>query len=153
VTSIATVGSGAPYSYNVFGGTDLSGGADSINGAGGATYLPTVGRNTLRLPVRSGVDVRLSRDVAVGARVKVEGFVEAFNALNTVSLSSVETRAFLVGTPTTLNGATGPTPLVFQDAATIAAEGLTTPAFGTPTSSTTGVSRQRQVEVGLRVRF
>ncbi len=153
VAAIATVSSGAPYSYNVFGGTRLTGGRESINGSGGATYLPTVGRNTLRLPTRSRLDVRLSRDVRVRGRMRVEGFVEAFNALNTVSLSSVETRAFLVGTPTVVNGATGPTPLVFQDAATIAAEGLTTPAFGTPTSSTTGLSRERQVEAGLRVWF
>jgi hypothetical protein len=112
-----------------------------------------VGRNTLRLPMRSRLDVRLSRDVRLSGRVRVEGFLEAFNALNTVSLSSVETRAFLVGTPTVANGATGPTPLVFQDAATIVSEGLTTPAFGTPTSSTTGLSRERQVEAGFRVRF
>jgi hypothetical protein len=153
LAAIATVSSGAPYSYNVFGGTRLSGGRESINGAGGATYLPTVGRNTLRLPLRSRLDVRVSRDVPVNARVKLEGFVEAFNALNTVSLSAVETRAFLVGTPTVVNGATGPTPLVFQDAATIASEGLTTPAFGAPTSSTTGLSKERQLEIGLRVRF
>jgi len=79
--------------------------------------------------------------------------VEAFNLLNTVQLSRVETRAFLVGTPAVVNGVTGPTPLIFQDAATIAAEGLTTPAFGTPLSSTGGGSREREVELGVRLRF
>ncbi len=49
VLAIGTASSGAPYSYKIFGGTYLKGGRESINGSGGATYLPTVGRNTLRL--------------------------------------------------------------------------------------------------------
>ena len=61
---------------------------------------------------------------------------EAFNLLNQQNLSRVETRAFLVGTPATVGG---PTPLVFQDAAMIATEGLSTPAFRTPLSSTSGI--------------
>ena len=153
--AIGVAGSGAPYSYQIFGGPYLSGGRETINGSGGATYLPTIGRNTLRLPARGRVDLRVGRDFAVpltvgghGARLNV--FAEAFNLLNTVNLSAVETRAFLVGTPAYEGG---PTPLVFQDAAAIAAEGLTTPAFGTPRSSTTGLSRERQVELGVRLEF
>jgi hypothetical protein len=153
VAAIAQAGSGAPYSYGVYGGSYLSGGSDSVNGSGGATYLPTVGRNTLRLPARSNVDARLSRAFRMGDRVRGEGFVEAFNLLNTVQLSRVETRAFLVGTPTVANNVVGPTPLIFQDAATIATEGLSTPAFGTPLSSTSGGNRERQVELGLRLQF
>jgi len=30
---------------------------------------------------------------------------------------------------------------------------LTTPAFGAPTSSTNGVSRERELETGVRVEF
>jgi hypothetical protein len=153
VAAIARAGSGAPYSYGVYGGSYLSGGGDSMNGSGGATYLPTVGRNTLRLPSRSNMDARISRGFRIGDRVHGEGFVEAFNLLNTVQLTRVETRAFLVGTPAVVNGVTGPTPLIFQDTAAIAAEGLTTPAFGTPLSSTSGANRERQVELGVRVRF
>lgn len=52
VAAIGVASSGAPYSYNIFGGTYLSGGRETINGSGGATYLPTVGRNTLRLAPR-----------------------------------------------------------------------------------------------------
>jgi hypothetical protein len=155
IAAIGIAGSGAPYSYTIFGGTYLSGGRESINGSGGATYLPTIGRNTLRLPARGRLDLRLSRDFAIpltvsGSRARINIFAAAFNLLNTVNLASVETRAFLFGTPATGN----PTPLIFQDAATIAAEGLaTTPAFGAPTSSTTGVSRERQVELGVRLQF
>jgi hypothetical protein len=150
VAAIARAGSGAPYSYGVYGGSYLSGGSDSVNGSGGATYLPTVGRNTLRLPARSNVDARISRGFKMGDRLQGEGFVEAFNLLNTVQLTRVETRAFLLGTPLVANG---PTPLIFQDAATIATEPVTTPAFGTPLSSTGGGNRERQVELGVRFEF
>jgi hypothetical protein len=150
MATIATAGSGAPYSYQIFGGTYLSGGHDSINGSGGATYLPTVGRNTLRLPMRANMNLRLDREFTRHERLRLDVFAEAFNALNTQNLSRVETRAFLVGTPAETGD---PIPLVFQDAATIASEGVTTPAFGAPTSSTSGMSRERQVEFGLRMQF
>jgi hypothetical protein len=153
VAAIARAGSGAPYSHGVYGGSYLSGGSDSLNGSGGATYLPTVGRNTLRLPARSNVDARVSRRFRIGEHVHGEGFAEAFNLLNTVQLTRVETRAFLVGIPPVVNNITGPTPLVFQDAAAIVTEGLTTPAFGTPLSSTGGGSREREVELGIRLQF
>ncbi|WP_263381052.1 porin family protein [Granulicella paludicola] len=150
VASIATAGSGAPYSYAIFGGTRLAGGHESINGAGGATYLPTVGRNTLRLPPRGKVDMRVEREVALGGRLKIRAFAQTFNLLNERNVSGVQTRAFLLGTPATTGGLT---PLVFQDAAAIATEGLTTRAFGIGTSSTTGMSRERRVEFGLRLEF
>jgi hypothetical protein len=150
IAAIATAGSGAPYSYNIFGGSYLSGGRETINGSGGATYLPTIGRNTLRLPVRSKVDLRLGREFAAGAHVRLNAFAEAFNLLNSQSLSRVQTRAFLLGTPAETGALP---PLVFQDAAAIAAENLGTLPFGTPTSSTTGASRERQVEIGLHARF
>jgi hypothetical protein len=154
--AIGIAGSGAPYSYKIFGGTYLSGGRESVNGSGGATYLPTIGRNTLRLPPRGRLDLRMSRDFAVpltlaGTRAHLNVFAAGFNLLNTVNLASVETRAFLLGPPASTGGLT---PLIFQDAAAIATEGLaTTPAFGTPTSSTTGVSRERQIEFGARLQF
>jgi hypothetical protein len=45
------------------------------------------------------------------------------------------------------------TPLGFQDSVTIASEGLTTPSFGTANSSTTGMSRERRVQFGVRAQF
>ncbi len=156
VSAIGTASSGAPYSYKIFGGTYLSGGRESINGSGGATYLPTVGRNTLRLAPRGKVDLRLGREVRIGRGMHLNVFAEAFNLFNAENISSVETRAFQLGTAKTIGSstATGPTPLVFQDAAAIATEGLTTEVpFGTPSSSTTGTSRERQMELGVRLQF
>ena len=156
VSAIGTAGSGAPYSYKIFGGTYLTGGRESINGSGGATYLPTIGRNTLRLAPRGKVDLRLGREVKLGREMHLNVFAEAFNLFNAKNIASVETRAFQLGTANTIGNstATGPTPLIFQDAAAIATEGLTTEApFGTPNSSTTGTSRERQIELGVRLQF
>ncbi len=145
---VFTEQSGRPYSYDIFGGTRLSGGRESINGAGGAVYLPTVGRDTLRLPDTANLDVRLSRAVRVTERVSARGLVEVFNVANRVNYSGVSQRAFLVGT-----AVNGVTPLVFQDAATVAAEGLQVPAFGAPASAATEQLRERQVQFGFRLEF
>jgi hypothetical protein len=115
-----------------------------------------VGRNTLRLAPQGKVDLRVAREIKVGRGLHLNAFAEAFNLLNAENISSVETRAFLLGTPNTIGNstATGPTPLVFQDAAELATEGLTTEMpFGTPNSSTTGTSRERQIELGVRLQF
>jgi hypothetical protein len=157
VAAIATAGSGAPYSYQIYGGSYLSGGRESINGSGGATYLPTVGRNTLRLPAQGKVDLRVGREFKAGEQVRWNVFAEAFNLLNEVNVSRVQTRAFLLGNPNAaeISGcpASGATTLVFQDAAAIACEGENALPFGAASSSTTGASRERQVEIGLRARF
>jgi len=141
--------SGRPYSYEIFGGTRLTGGRESINGSGGAVYLPTVGRNTLRLSDTDRLDMRVGHVVRAGERLRIRATIEAFNLANHVSYTGVQQRAFLVGTP----GANGVTPLIFQDAATIASEGLNVRPFGTYTASTANQSRERQIQLGLRFDF
>ncbi len=140
--------SGRPYSYEIFGGPELSGGYESINGSGGSTYLPTVGRNTLRLPNSMRVNLRVSRAVRVSERVRLRGVAEIFNLANRVNYSAVTQRAFLVGT-----AVGGVTPLVFQNAATVAAEGLNVRPFGAFTAAGTSEARERQVQLGLRLEF
>ena len=140
--------SGRPYSLDLSGGPYLPGGHQSLNGSGGALYLPTVGRNTLRLPATVNVDLRAARSFPVGVRVRLLGSVEAFNLLNHQNVTSVNQRAYLVGAPVA-----GVTPLVFQSAAAIAVEGLNTQPFGTPTATGTNLARERQIQMGLRLQF
>ncbi len=140
--------SGRPYSYDLSGGTNLPGGHESVNGSGGAQYLPTVGRNTLRLPPLVKTDLRIARGFRAWREARGVASVEAFNLLNHQSVTSVNQRAFLVGTATG-----GVTPLVFQSAAEIALEGLNTTAFGTPTATGSSLSRERQVQLSLRLTF
>ncbi len=140
--------SGRPYSYNVFGGTRLAGGHESLNGSGGAVYLPTVGRNVLRLPEEVDVNLRLTREVPVRERARLRFTADVFNLPNHRNISAVTERAFLTGTP--VNGVT---PLTFQDAATIAAEGLNTQPFGSANGMSQGQARERQIQLGARFDF
>ncbi|WP_348269280.1 TonB-dependent receptor [Edaphobacter sp. DSM 109919] len=140
--------SGRPYSLNIYGGRRLTGGHQSINGSGGAVYLPTVGRNTLRLPDAANLDLRVSRMVRVTEKVRLKGVAEIFNVTNRVNYSAIMQRAFLVET-----AANGVTPLVFQDAATVAAEGLNVQPFGTFTAASTSQTQERQVQLGVRLEF
>ncbi len=145
---IVSARAGRPYSFDLSGGANLPGGHESINGSGGALYLPTVGRNTLRLPATVKVDLRAVRTFRATSRTQLLASAEAFNLLNHRNISSVAQRAYLVGT-----AAGGITPLVFQNAANIAAEGLNTQPFGTPTAASTGLTQQRQIQLSLRLQF
>lgn len=155
LAGIFTEASGRGYSYEILGGTRLAGGRESINGSGGSTVLPTVGRNTERLPDSANLDLRLSRSFRLGEAMRLRGSVEAFNAANHVNISGVMQRAYLVGTPVPLSGTTGPevTPLVFQNAAEVATEGLNVLPFGAYTEAGTNQTRERQVQLSLRLEF
>ena len=153
VAAIYQEGSGRGYSYDVFGGTRLAGGRESINGSGGSVVLPTAGRNTLRLPDAANLDLRLSRSFRVGERLRLRGSLEAFNVANRQNISGVTQRAYLAGTAGTGTAAPGVTPLVFQDAATVATEGLNVLPFGAYTQAGTSQARERQVQMQLRVEF
>jgi hypothetical protein len=148
IASVFTERSGGPYSYDISGGTRLSGGHESINGSGGAVYLPTVGRNTLRLPDTFNVDLRLSRTIRATEALRVRAMAEVFNLTNHVNYSGVTQRAFLVGTP-----ANGVTPLIFQDAAAVVAEGLNVRPFGAFTEAAANGARERRIQLGLRAQF
>jgi hypothetical protein len=140
--------SGRPYSYEIFGGARLTGGHTSINGSGGAVYLPTLGRNTLRLPDTLHLDLKVDRRVRLTERLHLRASAEVFNLPNHVNYSSITTRAYLQGT-----AANGVTPLVFQDAATIVTEGLNVQPFGTYTAASTSNSREREVQLGVKLEF
>jgi len=150
---IFTEASGRGYSYDIYGGTRLAGGHKSINGSGGSVVLPTVGRNTLRLPDSANLDLRLSRSFRLsrgpgGERMRLRAAVEAFNVANHVNVTGVTQRALLVGT-----SVDGVTPLVFQDATTVTSEGLNVQPFGAYTASGSGASREREVQLSLKLEF
>jgi hypothetical protein len=87
--------------------------------------------------------------------VRLRGSAEAFNVTNHLNISGATQRAYLAETPVPLSGSTGPevTPLVFQDAATVATEGLNVLPFGAYTAAGTSQARERQVQMGVRVEF
>lgn len=136
--------SGRPYSLQIFGGTRLTGGHESINGSGGATYLPTIGRNTARLPDTARLDFRIAKTIWHGEDLKIRAVADTFNLTNHLNISGVTQRAYLAGTETD-----GITPLTFQNAANIATEGLNTQPFGTFTAA----SSERRIQLGIRLDF
>ncbi len=140
--------SGRPYSYNIFGGSRLSGGHESINGSGGELYLPTVGRDTLRLPDSLNLNLRLARELRPSESIHVQAIAEAFNLTNHVNYTAANQRAFLVGTPSN-----GVTPLIYQNASAVGLEGLNSRPFGSFTAASEDVSRERQLQFGIRVEF
>jgi hypothetical protein len=155
LAAIFSEASGRGYSYDVFGGSRLAGGRETINGSGGSAVLPTVGRNTLRLPDSTNLDLRLSRSFGLGERLRLRVSAEGFNVANHVNVSGVTQRAYLAGTPVPLSGTSGPevTPLVFQDAATVETEGLNVLPFGAYTQAGTSQARERQLQFGVRLEF
>jgi hypothetical protein len=158
VAWIFSESSGRGYSYDIYGGTRLAGGHQSINGSGGSVVLPTVGRNTLRLPDSANLDMRLSRSFHLGRTMAGDGMrlratAEAFNLTNRMNYSGITQRAFLVGTAGTGTAPAGVTPLVFQNAATVATEGLNVQPFGAYTAASTSQARERQIQLGLRLEF
>ncbi len=145
---VLTESAGRPYSYNIFGGTRLTGGHESVNGSGGDVYLSTIGRNTLRLPENFNTSLRVVRELRFSESLHLDFIAEAFNLTNHVNYTSVTERAFLVGT-----ASNGITPLIYQNPAAVVAEGLNSLPFGALTSSSSESSRERQLQFGIRLEF
>ena len=68
-----------------------------------------IARNSLNLPARKNVDLRLSRQVSVGGPRRIEAILEVKNLFNTVQWSSVTGTAIAVNTATGLPTGTVPT--------------------------------------------
>ena len=126
---------GLPYSMTVSGSPSGSV-ASYINGGGGSSRVDFLGRNSFRYPGTQVVDLRLSKTVAVGERWNVELIGEAFNLLNHVNVTGVNTQGYSISTIST------PNTLTYNS------------AFGTVTSANSNyVYGTRQIQLGVRVKF
>jgi hypothetical protein len=148
----ASAQTGLPYSMrtagaipyiryiNQFGQTEkLSGLGSSINGSGGATWIPAVGRNTYRYPGTYTVDLRASRTIPVSEKMRLELMVQGFNLLNHQNVTQISTLGYEISGAS--SATTSPT-LTWE------------PTFGTVTNSnSTNLYRERQLELVLRLRF
>jgi hypothetical protein len=148
----ASAQTGLPYSMrtsgaipyirylNQFGQTEkLSGLAGSINGSGGATWIPAVGRNTYRYPGTYTVDLRASRTIPLSEKTRLELMVQGFNLLNHQNVTQISTLGYMISGAS--SASTNPT-LTWE------------PTFATVTNSnSTNLYRERQLELVLRLRF
>jgi hypothetical protein len=148
--------SGLPYTmrtsgslaeeFDVTTGAAIVGLGPGMNGSGGDNRVYGVGRNTYRYPSTWKADMRLGKRFDLGPMHQLELLAESFNLFNHQNVTELETTGYylesgsLSGTLPTLNFLTGLK--------------ANTTAFGQPLNiNATNFYRERQVQVGLRMRF
>jgi hypothetical protein len=139
IAPIISVSSGSPYTGLVNGNAPpanriLTG----ILGNGGTNRIPSVGRNSFRLPYTANVDLRIARSFSLPGRTKVEVLAEAFNLFNRINYTAVNSTFYTIG-------GTATAPTLTYNAAT----------FGAFTNANSGTfaPRPREIQLGARVTF
>ncbi len=148
--------SGMPYTmrtsgslaeeFNATTGAAIAGLGPGMNGSGGDNRVYGVGRNTYRYPATWKMDMRLGKSFDLGHMRQLELLAESFNLFNHQNVTELETTGYylesgsLSGALPTLNFLTGLK--------------ANTTAFGQPLNiNATNYYRERQIQVGLRMRF
>jgi Carboxypeptidase regulatory-like domain len=129
---------GIPYTATTTGNLPggISGGG--INGSAGASRLPLVDRNSFTGPNVWNVDMRLSRRFNIREGMSMELLGEAFNLFNRTQITGINSIMYRIG-----GSMTSPTLTVPPDI----------PAFGTPNEAGGTLYRERQIQLGARLRF
>jgi len=109
--------------------------SSGINGSGGANRLILVPRNDFSGPDVWNVDLRLSKRFYIKEKFNVEFLGEAFNLFNRTQITGLNSSYYSVG------GTAQSATLTFQ------------PAFGTANEAGGTLYRERQVQIGLRLKF
>ncbi len=163
LSGIGQYHSGMPYTMRTSGslakefdssGTAIVGLGPGINGSGGdnrvygvgsdgVTY--NIGRNTFRYPSTWKADLRLGKKFDLGQMRQLELLAESFNLFNHQNVTELETTGYYVE-----SGSTGELPTL--NFLTGLKAGTT--AFGQPLNvNATNFYRERQIQVGVRMRF
>jgi hypothetical protein len=131
--------SGLPYSYAV---NSASTSTNSIStgwqGTGVSSYIPTLGRNTLKYPRHIVDDVKVQKEIAFTERYKAQFLLNVFNIANHQNIDGINTTAFnLAATGATTGTAT------YQS------------AFGSVTSSNNSgfLYTPRELEIAVKFSF
>jgi hypothetical protein len=160
ISGVGQFRTGLPYTMRTSGSLakelDMSGNAivgigPGMNGSGGDNRVYGVGRNTFRYPAVWKADLRLARRFHLGHMRELELLAESFNLFNHQNVTEIETTGYTIksgsaNTPPSLNFLTG---LKINTTT-----GLATSAFGQPLNiNATNFYRERQIQVGLKMRF
>ena len=102
--------------------------------------------------------MRLGKSFDLGESRKLELMLESFNLFNHQNVTELETTGYTIGSgsPPSALGAAGTLPTLnfLTGLKTSLTTGLTTPAFGQPLNvNATDFYRERQLQVGIRLRF
>ncbi len=172
LSGIGQFRSGLPYTMHTSGslpelfttsGVAIAGLGPGMNGSGGDNRIYGVGRNTFRYPNTWKADLRLSKRFDLGEMRELEILAESFNLFNHQNVTELETNGYSIqsggtsGTdPTlcylTINTTTGNAGC--GSTTTLSGTGTPLPAFGQPLNiNGTNFYRERQIQIGLRMRF
>jgi hypothetical protein len=152
--TIRTSGS-IPKEFNQLNGDDITGLGPGMNGSGGDNRIYGIGsdkvvynlgRNTYRYPSTWKADVRLSKQFDLGHLRELELLAESFNLFNHQNVTEIETNGYYIS-PGSINGA-------FPTLNFLTGLKANTTAFGQPLNiNSTNFYRERQIQLGLRMRF
>jgi hypothetical protein len=139
-------------------GINGSGGDNRIYGLGSDGLSYNIGRNTFRYPNAWKADLRLTKRFNLGEMRQLEIFAESFNLFNHQNVTEIETTGYIIepGSPASASGGSATLPtLNFLTGLKINSKtGLPNPAFGQPLSiNANDFYRERQIQIGLRMRF
>jgi hypothetical protein len=155
LSGIGHFSSGKPYTMRTSGslagkytgnGTRIEALATGMNGSGGDNRVYGVGRNTYRYPSTWKVDLRLGRRFNLGHMRQLELLAESFNLFNHQNVTQLETIGYTIERGSSL----GELPMLNY------LTGLKTNSteFGQPLNvNATTFYRERQIQIGLRLRF
>ncbi|MDR3725239.1 MAG: carboxypeptidase-like regulatory domain-containing protein [Terracidiphilus sp.] len=127
-------------------GINGAGGDNRIYGTGNDGQIYNLGRNTYRYPANWKADMRLGKRFDLGHLRELELMAESFNLLNHRNITAIETTGYTIQSGTISGGLPS---LNFMT-------GLKTnsTAFGQPLNTgSTNFYRERQIELGVRLRF
>ena len=142
-------------------GMNGSGGDNRIYGKGndGRTY--NIGRNTFRYPNTWKLDLRLAKRFDLGEMRQLELIAETFNLFNHQNVTALETTGYSIEN----SGSSGTLPTLCYltintegsascGTTTLTGSGTPIAAFGKPLDiNAIDFYRERQIEIGLRMRF
>jgi hypothetical protein len=170
LSGIGQFRSGLPYTMRVSGslpeefttsGAVIAGLGPGMNGSGGDNRVYGVGRNTFRYPDAWKADLRLAKHFNLGEMRQLELLAESFNLFNHQNVTELETTGYSIES----GGASATLPTLCYltintaDSAscgtsTTTGSGTPLPAFGRPLNiNATNFYRERQIQLGLRMRF
>ena len=135
-----------------------SGGDNRVYGLGSDNRVYNIGRNTFRYPNTWKADLRLAKRFDLGEMRQLEILAESFNLFNHQNVTRIETTGYIIepgSPPSTLGAPATPPSLNFLTGLkTNSKTGLPIPGFGQPLDiDANDLYRERQIEIGLRMRF
>jgi hypothetical protein len=145
-------------------GVPIAGLGASLNGSDGEDLIAPVGRNTFRYPEAANLDLRFTKRMRFSDRYSLELMAEAFNALNHQNVTNLQTVGYRLSNDTQHANMAK---LIWQSGMKpgstvqlVNGTRVTEPAFdataafgGTTNANSKMLSRERQIQAGIRLFF